>query len=155
LQDLCEVQRLAVRALLDLLPAAEAVGDDERVARRRAHRRQQHPLADAHRDLVVVAIEAERAGHAAAAGVELLEVETDLLQHRLFRLELHDRLVMAMSLYDGFPFQLRQLDVLALQELAEREEALADAGMLGEEIRQLVAEDGDAARLQSDDREVV
>jgi len=34
LQDLCEVQRFPVRALLDLLAAAETIGHDQRVARR-------------------------------------------------------------------------------------------------------------------------
>ena len=154
LQDLCEVQRFAVRALLDLLPATETIGNNQRVARRRPHRRQQHPLADAHRDLVVLAIEAERPCHAATTGVERLELEADLLQHRLLGLELHDRLVMAVPLDDGLPFQLRQLDVLALQKFAEREEPPRDVRVLGEEIRQFIAEDRDAARLEPDDRDV-
>src|SRR5690242_930317 len=46
LQYFHQVQRFAVCSLFDLLPATEAVGDDERVVARLAHRRQRPVLAD-------------------------------------------------------------------------------------------------------------
>ena len=59
--------RRASREVGDLVPAARAVGDDERVRRRGAHRRQQRELRHSHRHVVVRGIVAEAAGHAAAA----------------------------------------------------------------------------------------
>src|SRR5436305_1705902 len=81
------MQRRAAGRLRDLLAAAETISNDERVARRLAHLRQQYALADAHRDRVLFLLEAERAGHAAAAGVGVLDVETDVLEHRLLVVE--------------------------------------------------------------------
>src|SRR3546814_2236156 len=40
-----DIQRLALRAVLDLMTAARAVGDDQCVGRRGAHRGQQRQLA--------------------------------------------------------------------------------------------------------------
>jgi len=70
----------------------------------------------------VLALEAERAGHAAAAGIEMIEVEADLLQHKFFRLELHDRFVVAVALNDRFPFHLRDTEAVAgvLNEFTQR-----------------------------------
>ena len=65
-----------------------------------AHGRQQHALADGDRDVVVVCLEAERAGHAAAAGVEQLVVEAELLEHRVLGVERHDVLVVAVPLHE-------------------------------------------------------
>src|SRR5690606_23870829 len=76
-QHLGEVERAAVRGLADLLAATEPVRDDDRVLAGLADRWQQHALAGADRDLVLLRLEAERAGHAAAAGVEDLEVQAD------------------------------------------------------------------------------
>src|SRR3982751_2618049 len=107
------MQRPSARGLLDLLAAAETVSDDQRVLRGLANARQQHTLADAHRDVVMLALEAERAGHAAAAGIEMLEVEAHLLQDLFLRLELHDRFVMAVALDDRFALQLRHSKAVA------------------------------------------
>src|SRR5215813_13907314 len=69
------VHRLAPGALLDLLAAAEAVGEHQRIGRRRVDARQQHALGCRNRHVVLRRLEAERAGHAAAAGGEHLVVE--------------------------------------------------------------------------------
>ncbi len=62
-----QVQGVAVGGLRDLFAAAEAVGDDQAVGRGLADRRQKLQLSDRHRDVILFFIEAERAGHAAAA----------------------------------------------------------------------------------------
>ena len=61
-----DVHRLALRAVLDLVAAAGAVGDDQRVGRGLAHRGQQVRFAHLHRHLVVLGLVAEAARHAAA-----------------------------------------------------------------------------------------
>src|SRR5581483_10908541 len=67
LQHLRRVQRPPARGLFDLLLTAEAVGDQQRVVAGGAGRGQELLLADLHRHVVVLGLEAERAGHAAAA----------------------------------------------------------------------------------------
>ena len=65
------MQGLAARALADLFAAGEAVGHDQGVARRLPYPRQKHALAALDRDVVVIAaLEAEGARHAAAARIE-------------------------------------------------------------------------------------
>src|SRR5437867_3225440 len=54
-----QVERLAVRHLLDLLAATEAVANDERVMPRLPHRRQENQFAAAERNVVMVLLESE------------------------------------------------------------------------------------------------
>ena len=68
-----DVQRLAAGAGFDLLPAAGAVGDDDR-RRRLPDRRQQARLGHLQRDVVVARLVAEAAGHAAARGLDQLRL---------------------------------------------------------------------------------
>src|SRR5438105_2779453 len=68
------MKRLPSGRLLDLLATTESVGDDQRVRGGFTHARQKHAFADAHGDVVVLALEAERAGHPAAAGIEMSPV---------------------------------------------------------------------------------
>jgi len=91
------VHRLPPRRLRDLLPAAETIGDDERLWRCAADGGQQHELSDLHRHLVVIGLEAEAAGHAAASRVERLESSSRRPQHRLLIVHLRNRLVMAVA----------------------------------------------------------
>ena len=53
------VEGAPTRRVRDLLAAAEAVGDDERVGVSRANGRKQRALADLHRDVVVVGLVTE------------------------------------------------------------------------------------------------
>src|SRR3546814_19416019 len=62
-----DMQRLALRAVLDLMTAARAVGADQRVGRRGAPRGQQRQLAHLQRYVRGIRRVAERAGPAAAA----------------------------------------------------------------------------------------
>jgi len=83
-QHLREVQSAPPGRLGDLLAAAEAVGDDQGVGRRLAHRRQQRKLGAAHRHFVALAaLEAESPGHPAAAGLEHPGVDAEAVQQIL------------------------------------------------------------------------
>jgi len=152
------VERPAARSLGDLLAATEAVGHDPYVLRRLAHGRQQHLFADFHRHVVVLpGFEAERAGHAAAARIDHLDVKAEIAEDFLRIAQLEDRLLVAMPVDDRLAVEPRQRDVIGFlrQELAQQERLAAQALrilILRKEIGQLVAEDGDAARLEPDDR---
>jgi hypothetical protein len=99
--DFGDVVGTAARTLLNLPPTAEPVGGQQCVGGGTAHRRQQHALAARRRDVVFAALEAEGAGHAAAAGIEDVKVETEALEQGVFGGKADDRLVMAMSVHDG------------------------------------------------------
>ena len=105
----------------------------------------------------MIAFESECSGHPAASGVGLFNIESDLAQQFQLRLELHDCGVMTMRLHQGLTSQARQLKSVALtiDEFAQRHRCLTQALRVfvrGKEIVKLVAEDGDAAWLESDDR---
>ena len=72
-QEFREVFGLGVGVLGDLFAAAEAVGDDDGLFII-ADGREQDALAEGLGDFVFVVLEAEGAGHAAAAGVEEVDV---------------------------------------------------------------------------------
>src|SRR5207253_5226558 len=136
------MERLSPGGLLGLLAATESVGDDQRVAFCFANARKQHALADPHRNVVMLRLKAERAGHTAASGIEMFEIEPDFLQRGFLRLELHDRFVMAMALDNGLALQARNFEAIALafDELAERHDRYRSAW---KEIFQFIAEDRD------------
>src|SRR5262249_34388932 len=103
-------------------------------------------------------LEAEGAGHAAAAGVEDLEVKAELLENRLLVGSFQDGLVVAVGVDQGLAPQPGRPIVFyfLVEELAQHERLLAQAlGVLvaGKQAQQLVAKDGYAARLQPDDRD--
>lgn len=80
--ELGEVQHFAARPLPDLLSAAEAIREDHGVGADRAHRGQQHEFADRLRDLDVLGVEPEGAGHAAASAVQMDRPRPHGLQKR-------------------------------------------------------------------------
>src|SRR5262245_55805578 len=102
------MQRLASRQLLDLLEATETVGDDQRVRRGLANRRQQNALADLHGYLVLLSFKTKRASHAATARVDDLEIQAQPLEQLLLGIEFQDRLVMAMPVHQGLTLELRR-----------------------------------------------
>lgn len=61
--------------MFDLVPAGGAVGDDDGGFRFFADGREERQLAHLHRDVVGVGAVAEDAGHAAAAGIDELDLE--------------------------------------------------------------------------------
>src|SRR5690349_3187855 len=96
------MEGLAAGELGDLLAAGEAIGDDERVGAGAADGGQERALSDPNRDVVVVLLETEGAGHAAAAGVEDFEVEAEAAQERFLGVHRQDSLLLAMALDEGF-----------------------------------------------------
>ena len=94
-------------ALGDLLAATESVGDDQPVGGRVADGGEKFEFADGRGDVVLVALEAEGAGHAAASGSGLVEVDAEAAEEGFFGGHLHDGLVMAVSVEQGFAVELR------------------------------------------------
>src|SRR5258705_7009700 len=70
-QDLGGVLGLPARQVLDLLAAGDAGRHDLGLGGRRLHRGREPSVAQRHRDVVVLALEAEGARHAAAARIHL------------------------------------------------------------------------------------
>jgi len=156
-KDFGEVHGAARGVLRDLLAATEAIGDEESVGRGAADGGQQDAFTEDLRDLEFFALEAERPGHAAAAGVEQFDLSAGAAQEVDFISHLHHGFVMAVAVEDDFRAgELRGLVVgrVADEEFAEEEGLVAQA--LGawvrwEEVHQLVAEDTGAAGLEEDE----
>ena len=101
-------------------------------------------------------LEAERAGHAAAAGVEHREVEAELAEQRRLVVEAEHGLLVAVAVDDRLGVQRGHREVRRLggEELAEQKGLLAQPfGVVvsGQHVHQLVAKDRHAARLEADD----
>ena len=140
----------------DLFAATEAVGDDQAVGRGLADGGQEFQFADRHRDVVFLFVEAERAGHAAAARRRGAPVDAHFAEDRLLIGHFHERLVMAVAVDEGLDRELRKLKVggFLFQKLAQQEGLpgqLVRPVIVGEEVDQFVAKDGGATGLQNDD----
>jgi hypothetical protein len=158
LEDFGQMQGSSIRVLGDLLAAAEAVGDDEPVCWSLADGGEELEFADGLGDFVVLAaMEAEGSGHAATSGSWGGEINTETTEERFFGGHLHERLVMAVAVDQGFAIQLRQSCVrgdFLLEEFAEQERLTAQglsAVVVWKEIDEFVAEDGDAAGFETYD----
>ena len=106
--------------------------------------------------MLLASFESERAGHAATAGVGVLDIESHASQHCFFRSEFHDRCVMTMRLHERFSFERRQFHLFALEKFAQRHRRLREllrVRIIRIKIVKLVAENGNATRLESDDRD--
>src|SRR5437016_1868871 len=83
---------------MNLFAATEAVGDDELVWFCFSHTRKQNSFAALHGDFVVLAFfESERAGHAATAGIQNLEIQPDALEDLFLRRDSKRAPVVAMD----------------------------------------------------------
>ena len=99
-----DVKGAASGAVLDLMPARGAVGDDQRFAIRTPDSGQQRQFGHLHRGPIGVGAVAERAGHAATAGLDDFDIQFGNQPKHLFdRLERTERFLMAMAVHDGFP----------------------------------------------------
>ncbi len=159
-QQLRRVQRAAAGAIGDLVAAARAVGDNDRIGRR-AHRRQQARLGHLHRDLVVRGFIAEAAGHAAARAFDQRRLRAgNQAQHLEDRLDRAECFLVAMRMHEqplGHGPQWRREAArlrLARDELFEQQRLPRDRfGLLTEAHHErLVAQRQQARRLEADDR---
>src|ERR1700731_3058051 len=65
LQHLSHMERVPVGALGNLFAATETVSDDQPVRGCSTNRREKLELTDSHRQVILIMLETERAGHAA------------------------------------------------------------------------------------------
>src|SRR5262245_18135500 len=148
------------RQVLDLLAAGDAGRDDLGLGGRGLHRGRQPAIAERDGDVVVLALEAERSGHAAAAGVDLLDLEARPAKRRNRGRRADERLLVAMAVEQrllalGAECQGQAAAALADQELLEQERLLRDRpGVVGaHEVDRLVAQGQEARGLEPDDRD--
>ena len=113
-QQFGQGQRAAVGCLGDLFAAAEAVRYDHGVPGGGAHGREQHALANSHRDVVVVPFEPERTRHAAASGLEDFVPQADSIQYLAIGVRTHHRLVMTVAMDKGASLQPDRCEPLVL-----------------------------------------
>src|SRR5687768_4024071 len=115
------MKRPASRRMMNLLPAAESVRYNQHIRRGLSDGRQQHAFANRHRDVEFVCVEAERAGHAAAAGVRRHHGCAHFLQYRFLICQLHERLVMAVPVKQDTAVEAWRLEPwgVMFEELAE------------------------------------
>src|SRR5882672_6804498 len=112
--------------MLDLLAAGDAGRDDLGVGGGGLHRGRQPQIAERDRDVVVLALEAERAGHAAAARVDLLDLESGPAKRRDRRRGPDERLLVTMPVEERLPAlgaerERQPAAALADQEFLEQE----------------------------------
>jgi hypothetical protein len=74
LQDFRQVESMAAGELGDLLAATKSVSDDQPVGRSLPDCREEFQFANSGGDFVLVVLEAEGSGHAAASGSRRLKV---------------------------------------------------------------------------------
>ena len=158
-EEFGEVFGVGRSVLGDLFGATEAVGDDGRL-RVIADGGQQDSVSERLRNLIFVFFEAEGPGHAAAAGVEQLDVgsskaeQGDLVGHP------HSGAVMAVAMDENLLAELRRTVVGRKfdEKFAEKiglVAELAGPGIVRKKVGELVAEDARAGGFEDDDRDCV
>src|SRR5262245_21142078 len=97
--------------VMDLLTTTEAIGDDGGRWRRGLDRGHQSISPNGDRHLVVTPVETERSGETAAARVENPRAES-AGRHGLAQvITVHERLLMAVHVHEGFTLEPRQIAV--------------------------------------------
>src|SRR6266487_4593211 len=96
------MQRTAIRRLSYLLPATEAISNNECVLARSTHCREQHSLPHLHRHLVVIFLKPKGSSHATTACIGHLEVKPQLLQDGFFIPHLHNSFMVTMTMHNSF-----------------------------------------------------
>ncbi len=152
LQDFGQVQGVTVGFLGDLFAATEAVGNDEPVGRRLPDGGKKFQFADGARDFVLLFLKTKSASHAAASGRGRGEVDAHAAEDGFLGSHLHDGFVMAVAVNQRFAGELRDREIFGvlLKEFAEQEDLFRErvgTFVVGEEVDQLVAEDGGATGL--------
>ena len=96
------MKRFALGAVVDLMPAGGAVGNDECILVGAPHGGQQRQLGHLDRGTIGVSAVTERAGHAAAARFDGLDLQArNEAQHLLDRLEGGEGFLVAVAVHDG------------------------------------------------------
>jgi hypothetical protein len=114
------MEGVARGVLTDLLAATEAVGYEDGLRIGLAYGGQEDAIGEDLRDFELFALEAERASHAAAAGVEMVDVGSGAAEEVELGVDLHDGFVVAVGVDD---------------ELLSRERWRLEAGRVaGEEV---------------------
>src|SRR6185312_9292118 len=107
---------------------------------------------------ILLRLETERSGHAAASRRHDLDLEAEALQELPLGRGIEDGMVVAMNLHQRAPAaEIRQCRVAALlrEEFAQEEALLLQALrplVIGKEPHGFVAEGGDAGGLEADHR---
>src|SRR5438034_11714822 len=142
----------------DLLPARDAGRHDHGVRGRRLHGGGQAAIAERDGDVVVLALEAERARHPAAPGIDLFHPEARPPEGRDRRRRADERLLVAVPMQERRPAAAAEAELETTRALA-REELLEQEGMArhgprvvgAEEVTRLVAPREEARRLEPHD----
>src|SRR5258706_5651728 len=156
-----DVNGLSRRAIGDLMATAGAVGDEERVLARGPDLGKQSELSHSHRDRVVPGLVAEAAGHAAAGGLDRLDLELRSERQRpLHSGHRAESLLVAVAVQERALFGERlELEREAAGFVLEREELLEEQRLRGERVGlaarehrlEFVAQGQEAGRLEADD----
>ena len=123
LQHFGQMQGVTRRALGDLFAATEAVGYDQPIGRGVADSGEKFEFADGDRDAVLLSLEAEGAGHAAAAGSWTLEVDPNAVKKSLLGSHLHQGFLVAVSVEQCFAIETLQRKIFypGFQKFAKQE----------------------------------
>ena len=101
------MDRVAAASLLDLLTAAESIGDDQSVGRGRASSGKNFAFADGTAQLCGFLRKAERACHPATPLRRTVDVELEALEKIELRSEANNGVMVAMGLDQCLPALLR------------------------------------------------
>ena len=106
-----DINRVTPGAVVNLMPARGAVGDDDGVVGRLAYGGQQRQLAHGARHLDRIGVVAEGAGHAAAARLDFLDLKAgNEFQRRLDRRHRIEGFLMAMAVQEGALLDRREME---------------------------------------------
>lgn len=141
--------------LRNLLLTTKAIADDDGflVA---ANGGKEHALAERLGDFVLVGLEAEGTGHAAAAGVQKLNIGSGSTQELHLVLHALSSMMMAVTMNNNLLVDLRRAIVgsMLYEELAEEKSLVAELGgtrIVGKKVGQFIAEDRSTTWLEDDD----
>src|SRR5712671_2872294 len=142
-----DVKGAALGAILDLVPARGAVGDDQRRSIRALDGWQQREFGHVDRSLIGICAVAEGAGHAATARLDGFDIQIgNEPKHLLDRFERTERFLVAVAVHqslvgDGAERQLQVAGLrLANQKLLEQQRVRTEAfcGLVRTQRKQLV-----------------
>ena len=153
------MQELSSRQLVYLFTATKAVRHDKLIFRPAAYGWEQHLFTGGHRNVVVAFLQAETAGHAAAAGIWYFNLQPRGPQQRHVGLRGHHCLVMTMAVIQHAAGHGRWLMVWGVLCQKFRQGHGLVRQLLGlrverKQIHQLVSKDRHTTWLQTDHRQI-